>query len=66
MRSLNTMNTACLTTPFDDLIALTEQILAVHSVFDVSFIDLLQYEQHEALYRDREYILWLWEKPLRT
>ena len=32
MRSLNTINTACLTLLFDDPISLTEQILAVHSV----------------------------------
>lgn len=57
MRSLNTINTACLTPPFDDPISLTEQILAIHSVFNVGFIDLLQYEQHEALYRDRVYIV---------
>ena len=42
-----TINTACLTPPFDDPFLGQNR----DSVFNVGFIDLLQYEQHEALYK---------------
>ena len=48
-----TINTACLTPPLDDPFLGQNR----DSVFNVGFIDLLQYEQHEALYRDRVYIV---------
>ena len=55
MRSLNTINTACLT-PSLTIPFLWQNRYLPYTLY-VGFIDLLQHEQHEALYRDRVYIV---------